>query len=641
MAQFNINTAKIVGTAQAKKWSQVHIFIPPEKSKRAEFGSLLAAFSLKRADDQAVEVGKELIQRFHEIYFSSQETEVFYKLKNSFKKLKNELGEENKINLTVGVIWQPQDKAIFYGARIGTGNIWLKRQDQLVKLMDESSKLISGYLQADDKLLLATARFGQLVDIGQLNEAFQFNSTQEITENLAPLVHGQEKNSRAAAIIVQVELIDRSPASADEIRQVEPQKAEAGQPDFLPKAKLDLKSRFQEVVLAGKDNFSWLKKRHQAEPEVYLKGKKQPLKKRKLGFTIAIILMSLLGLSVILGSQRQSQRRTDLRLNSIYEQIEAPLREAQSLAALNPLRSKILFEEALSILKENQTKYEPESEEYQQLGQKIGEITRSLAEVSHSYEKEADVWLDLNLAKEGFKGQAWDKGGSGLLIWDQDQPTLLEINTESKSAQIVAGKSELKDFNWVAANEDWAWLADNGQIYQINIGRQTTNLVKEDQEWGRISGAVGFATNLYLLDETQNQVWKYVPSGNGLADKQAYLVGEFNLNSSIDLAVDGSVWVAFQNGQIFKFTRGKRDAYHLTGLSQPLTEPTKIWTDENTENLYILDPKTTRIVVTDKRGEFKSEYIWPGLSGAKDIYVDESQGIILVLTGEKIFKINL
>jgi hypothetical protein len=45
--------------------------------------------------------------------------------------------------------------------------------------------------------------------------------------------------------------------------------------------------------------------------------------------------------------------------------------------------------------------------------------------------------------------------------------------------------------------------------------------------------------------------------------------------------------------------------------------------------------------VIGKSGEYQAQYGWSGIAGAIDLVVSEEQGKIYLLTGEKIFAIDL
>jgi len=634
MTKAILETAKIVAVGQADHWSQVHIFVPKDQAKLKQFGVLLAVLNLKTEAEEVLDLGKELIQRLHELYYASQANKPLTRLKAVFKQLGSDFDQPDlELSLNVGVILSSAERVVFYGGQLGQNQQWLKRADQVIKLVDQSTQLISGWLEVNDWLVIGNQEFFQVLDSAQLQTALGDQPAEEAAASLAPQI------AEIGGTAILVKLKAKALAETDDQPGLKPAKAEF-KPAKLGRS-LRLKERLTEASELIKTNFQTLKQSRRQPPAVYSEGNKIKFKSKRLGLTVALILIVLLIFSLIFGRQKQQARQIDQQLSQVFSQVDQRLDEGQSLLALNPLRAKVLFDEARSLLEAKQAEYETDSAEYERLAERLAQVKTVLAEISHQHETEGELWLDLSLVKDDFRGDDWDINDQSLLVWDQDNSSLLAIKLETKAAEIVAGGDKLKSLNGPAAVDQTAWLFGQQKIMAVNLARKTSSPPQADQDWGQIITGVGFSGNLYLLDSQKHQVWKYINQGGGLAEPSGYLKAEVDLSQAQDLAIDGLVWILSANNRIQKFVRGQPDAFSLVGLNQPLSQVTQIYTDENLENLYILDPKTTRIVVTDKQGEFKAEYLWSGLAGAKAMFADEEKGIILVLTGERIFKLKL
>jgi len=129
---------------------------------------------------------------------------------------------------------------------------------------------------------------------------------------------------------------------------------------------------------------------------------------------------------------------------------------------------------------------------------------------------------------------------------------------------------------------------------------------------------------------------------SGLSSKRSYLKGEsYDLSEAMSMTIDGSVWVLFSDGTIVKYVQGVKDAFVVAGLDKNFEEPIKIFTSPEEKNLYVLDRRQTRVVVVGKTGEYQAQYIWPGMAGVKDLIVSEKLKKMFLLTGEKVFTIDL
>lgn len=93
--------------------------------------------------------------------------------------------------------------------------------------------------------------------------------------------------------------------------------------------------------------------------------------------------------------------------------------------------------------------------------------------------------------------------------------------------------------------------------------------------------------------------------------------------------------------QFLKFTRGKADTFNVTSLDKPFSSPTRIYTNTDDKQIYILDNGNSRIVVLDKNGAYSSQYTAKILKDAKDFEIREADKKIFVLSQNKIWEIDI
>lgn len=73
----------------------------------------------------------------------------------------------------------------------------------------------------------------------------------------------------------------------------------------------------------------------------------------------------------------------------------------------------------------------------------------------------------------------------------------------------------------------------------------------------------------------------------------------------------------------------------------PFKNPTRIYTNINNDNIYVLDNGNSRIVILDKNGAYKAQYKADIIKTAKDFDVFEKDKKIFVLSSGKIYQIDL
>ncbi len=198
MESLTAQVSKIVGTPNPKSWSQVYTFFPQDQEKREKRGILLAvlSFSSGIGEEEITAVGREILSRLHEEYYGEVTSSVFDRLTNTTQKICREFTTEDRcLELAMAVL---VEKAI-YLTIIGSGEVWLKRQGVLARVIKGQGKEIrtaSGFIERGDLLVLGTTSFFRLCPEGVLRAAVE---TGETVESLNTLVHSQEIGSEVAA----------------------------------------------------------------------------------------------------------------------------------------------------------------------------------------------------------------------------------------------------------------------------------------------------------------------------------------------------------------------------------------------------------------------------------------------------------
>lgn len=253
------------------------------------------------------------------------------------------------------------------------------------------------------------------------------------------------------------------------------------------------------------------------------------------------------------------------------------------------------------------------------------------------------LWLDLSLIKDGFASRQLSLSHGKLLVLDDKQKTLVSINLENKSHQILAGQEKLGEAQSVSLNGDLAWvLSEEKGLLRVDEDKKVLVVAKPDEEWGEIAELFGFARNAYLLDKG-GQVWKYVPVEGGYSDKIKYFKEDVKVDFSQvkRLQIDSSVWVLKDNGEILKFTQGVPDHFSFSGLDKGIKEVRSFFISDETDNLYLLDSGNNRLLVVDKKGAYVSQYQGDKFGFFEDLVVDEKGKKAYLLDESKIYQMEL
>lgn len=628
---FAVRTAKIVGTLSETCWSQVHTFFPEDEEKIKKRGSLLAVLSFSGAGEgiQAVTMGREILSRLHEEYYGEVEIPVLKKLEEATEKVTQEFSnEERNLEIIAGVVFNN----VLYLAVSGMGKALIKREQAIQVVCQgekEKTTSASGFLKNNDLILLGTAHFFQILPEGVLRPALEAGEPQEAADALTPIIHGKGGTEDVAALIAKVEEKEETKILEEEVLPAEAiekeKKGSFGRESF---------SKIQNA-LSG----LLAKVAPRRLGAIYIRTRQE--KEKKTIFSVALILIFLLLLSIFLGIRKRQVQEKGARFDQLYLEAGRSLSEGKALLELNPVQARQLLFEA----KEKIEEAEGLKIEEEKLKSLKADLEQALGLVAKEYSlSETPLFLDLSLVREGGSGEDLALYRLFMAVLDKGQSRLFGIDISKKSAEILSGGEVLSGAKFVANYADNAFVLTEKGIIKVDIKAKKEEVgIEKDEQWGEIGALGAYGGNLYLLDKAKRMIWRYQGGEFGFGPRQAWFGTGVSpdLRTSVSMAIDGSIWILKEDGKILKFTQGSPDAFGVAGLDKPFSSPSAIYTDDEAESLYILDKGNRRVVVLAKSGEYRAAYLWEGIKDVSDMVVSGAEKKILLLSGSKIYEIEI
>jgi len=147
-----------------------------------------------------------------------------------------------------------------------------------------------------------------------------------------------------------------------------------------------------------------------------------------------------------------------------------------------------------------------------------------------------------------------------------------------------------------------------------------------------------YSNRLYLLDKANGQIWRYVINNTAFSSPLPWLNHKADLSNSVDIAIDGFVWILNKDGSIDKFLRGApKDDFKLAEANPKITEASQLQVSNTLDFIYILEAKTKRILVYYKNGDFVKQYDLSDIESPNSFTVDEKNKKIYVLGNGKVW----
>lgn len=621
MTDANLAFAKLVANPTASAWSQAY-----------DAGKLFAVLSLEAEGplpdpDHLNIVGKEVLATLEQEFFTLENKDL-----DSIKRAITTATEKIGQGLSPSFVIVYIVGNILYLFIHGRGKVVLKRGTKIGTLLEADNtggelKSASGYLQDKDIIILETEKFSKVVTPQSLAMSLDNENPTDIAEALAPNVHEKEEGG-AASLFVEYKQ-DQDFVAALAAEGIEPEKEENGPSEATPPLDFNENEneKKEEIPISSTEQSAETIRTEESEPGEVFKPVNPvgfPSRRRGLGFarsfrlggvplphsrrvllTVGVIILVIFLGSIFFAINSKNSAENKKLFDNVYSQAQAKYNEGQGLVDLNKSLAREDFLSAQKILNDNKGKFKEGSDQEKQISDLLSKVNEALSGSSGSKEAKAS-----------------------------------EINLENNS--YLNAVSQNKNSNYFAQNADSVFFVDTKGVEKVTKSSGTKSLLFA-KNWTTPGGLGVYVTNFYVLDKSDT-ILKFVPTGT--ASKSAYVKSDYltsaaSLDSSVALAIDGSVYVMFENGNIDKYNRGAKQSFSLKGLDKNLNKPTKIWTDTDAKNIYILDNGNSRLLVVDKEGNFQGSYSNSLLKNAADFEVIESSKEVNFLSGGKAYSISL
>lgn len=363
-------------------------------------------------------------------------------------------------------------------------------------------------------------------------------------------------------------------------------------------------------------------------------------KNRSYLYILLVIILSLILISNINRLRnKQVSKENEQNASQTINQAKDKLQDNYKLALLynNKNQAITILDEILSSLnsaKSNDNNLIKEINELKNKTQseldKLNNVTR-ITKIDSFYQslKEVNYLASIN----------------DYIFLKEDSSTFLAINKASAKEESFNFSADFGAVIALAANEESNsvfLLTDKNKLFKASTPLKPIEELKiKDGDWKKANYLEEFLQNIYILDASDNQIWKFSRQENDYSPAQEYLKDKIELKNIVDFTIDGDIYLA-QADKIIKLSKGKQQNFTIKNVPKPndkLTNIKKIYTNSDSNNIYILEGN--RLLEISKTGEFISQYAFNDLNDLKDFSLNPKTREIWLLDGSKVYKGNL
>ncbi len=256
------------------------------------------------------------------------------------------------------------------------------------------------------------------------------------------------------------------------------------------------------------------------------------------------------------------------------------------------------------------------------------------------------VFYDFRLISTDFVASEiqFDLLGKLAIFLDTARGKLVSLSLEKKQPQALSLNSDVGKLLSLTIVDRKAYVLGKAGIYEVSLPLDTEGKVvaSASADWQSPERIGSFGTNVYVFDSQSRQIFRY-DRGDFSSSPSAWLRGKggVDLDTITSLSIDGDVWAGTSTGTLYRFTRGDRSQFSYQDIVHPPESSIALYTANLSNNLYVLEPRASRLVVFDKTGVYQYSIVCPDFAASTSLIVDEDTKRAYVLAGSLVYEVEL
>ncbi|MBI4127381.1 hypothetical protein HY463_01605 [Candidatus Peregrinibacteria bacterium] len=601
--------------------------------------SLFLVLSIGSSQVPGEEIGKEAFQLLQDHYLDDLAGDPYDRFENALREINLMVNEREKqldmrfvpnVNVVCGVI----EKDMLFLSQRGDAQGYLVRKRHVSSitegLFDEKNtedmfqNIASGVLEVNDSVILVTGKLIHYATPSELSKIFSEQSLSEAVKELEDMLAGDVEEQMA---ILTFDVLEKS-----EAKEV-----------FVEKEikKESQKSRMKDKLMEIK----WVKPLHILRDWTKRQERFKTWGRDKILIAIVAGAIILTGGVAYLSLSLSTQKVKDA-MQAKLDTAQEDINQAGTKGGFDKETASKLLDDAEALVVEVLNS-EYLRDKASQMVDKIAEQRDFLDNVIHVDDELIKV-ADLSAIAGGNKVL-------GIVAYKDRQVAFTGKNIFQILIDQVSGDTAVSEGEIFVAGayfgdgEKVLLLTESGKLIEYQDGNlQFADTA--DVEWKKGNGITTYSTKTYILDAANNQIWKYTHGRTAYSGAQAYFAsgGDVSLANTVSLAIDGNVWTLDKDGTIKQYLSGEAVDFEINSAPlTPIKEASKIYTELDLKNIYVLDSGDKKVLVYAKESstrdiDYVSQYQLDGIEGSPNsIYYDRIKGVLYIVTDSALYKLKI
>lgn len=359
---------------------------------------------------------------------------------------------------------------------------------------------------------------------------------------------------------------------------------------------------------------------------------------------LLILIIIILFVGIVYVNNRQAEKNEIERLDGILQGVQDKVAEAETKGTYDKDTAKEILDnaylDAKSVLdsgyyREKATLYLLQIEDTRD---KLDNVIRI---------ENPTVLADLSKKRSDVNALGFAIGGDRVFVYEYN--ALYELVLDQVQDPLTIDAQEMVvAATFFADRQSVVFLTKSGKLIEYREGTMSF-MDTDDGAFRKGTALADWSNRIYILDSAGNQIWKY--TFKGTRDKfgpgEAYITDQTDISTAQDFAIDSSVYVLQNNGDINKFYAGSKLQFYINNAPFNLfKDPKVIYTNDKLSEVYVLDAKESRVLVFLKDSQtgdltYTSQYLLDGAGDLRDLYVNPDSKKMYLLSESKVFEVGL
>lgn len=365
-------------------------------------------------------------------------------------------------------------------------------------------------------------------------------------------------------------------------------------------------------------------------------------KKNKIFLSISLIFLILFTFNIYRIKNNQKEETEKENYNQLTTLIEQKQNQAEAnLLYNNESGAKKLFDEIDKLINEFPQETEEQQKKRDEFKQKFDEQMEKIRKITKIENPEIIADLKNLISSAAPENIMLTKDFKKIFAGDSAQKSIYMLDITSKLVTTITNlEYPIEDLSTTAIYDKEIYYLNDKNIIKLNTDEEKLQTMNISLGNKKIISMDTYNNRLYCLAPEDNQVYRYKNSNSVFDQEYKWILDKVDLTNTVDLSIDGYVYILKNNGEIIKLLKGEYNSTlnNNSIVDPPMENVTKLFVSTEQKYIYILEPINRRLILFDKNAKFLMQYLFPNASDIKDFSVDEKNKFIYILNGTIIYK---